>query len=214
MSLLVDRIILSTQYGSNCYLVRADEGTSEAAIVDPGGDPTPLLDELARTGTSVGGILVTHGDIDHIGGVAALAAETGAEVWIPVGEADALQRGETRGGMVVPPYEPEHTVADGDEVTIAGITFDVVGVRGHSVDHVAFHAGGNLFSGDLLFAGSVGRTDLSGGDWQALIDSIQRLLGRFGLDATVYPGHGEPTTLGRELATNPFLGELRTPAAE
>ena len=183
-------------------------------MVDPGGDPAPLLAELERLGASVGAILVTHGDIDHIAGVADLAGATGAEVWAPAGEAEALRRGETRGGMRVLPHEPEHEVGDGDRVTVAGLTFEVAGVPGHSADHVAFAVDGNLFSGDLLFAGSVGRTDLAGGDWQTLLDSIRRLLDRFGPDAVVYPGHGEPTTLGRELETNPFLGELRAAARE
>jgi glyoxylase-like metal-dependent hydrolase (beta-lactamase superfamily II) len=116
--------------------------------------------------------------------------------------------------MRVAAHDPEHEVADGDTVTIAAIGFEVVGIPGHSLDHVAFCAGPLLFSGDLLFAGSVGRTDLMDGDWQTLLDSVRRLLERFGLDATVFPGHGEPTTLGRELETNPFLGELRAALGE
>ena len=98
---------------------------------------------------------------------------------------------------------------DGEVVELAGIGFEVVGVPGHSSDHLAFCAQGSVFSGDLLFAGSVGRTDLPGGDFETLLESVARLLARCGPDATVYPGHGEPTTLGREVATNPFLGSLR-----
>jgi hydroxyacylglutathione hydrolase len=214
MPIVVDRITLSLQYGSNCYLIRAAEGAREVAVVDPGGDPTPLVAELQRLGSSVAGILVTHSDIDHIAGVADLAAVTGAEVWAPAGEAEALRSGETRGNMRVRPHVPEHEVADGDRVTVAGLTFEVVGVPGHSADHVAFAVDGNVFSGDLLFAGSVGRTDLEGGDWQTLLESVQRLLSRFVPDAVVYPGHGGPTTLGQELQANPFLGELRAATQE
>ena len=112
------------------------------------------------------------------------------------------------------PHEPEHPVAEGDRVAAAGLTFEVTAVPGHSSDHVAFAVDGRVFSGDLLFAGSVGRTDLAGGDWGLLLDSIARLLERYGPDAVVYPGHGEPTTLGRELERNPFLGELRAAARE
>jgi glyoxylase-like metal-dependent hydrolase (beta-lactamase superfamily II) len=155
------------------------------------------------------GILVTHSDIDHIAGVAALADGAGIEVWAPVGEADALRAGQTRGGMHVPPHDPAHTVSGGDEVTVAGITFEVVDVPGHSSGHIAFHHDGELFSGDLLFAGSVGRVDLEGGDWETLLASVRSLLDRFPPETVVYPGHGPATTLGRELQTNPFLAELR-----
>jgi hydroxyacylglutathione hydrolase len=209
VTVLVDRVLLDPQFGSNCYLVRAAESAAEAAVIDPGGDPTPLLAELERLGAGTGGILVTHTDIDHIEGVAELAEKTGAEVWAPAGEADALRRGETRSGRVVRAHPPEHEVGGGDSISVAGIAFEVVAVPGHSIDHVAFCVDGQLFSGDLLFAGSVGRTDFPGGDWATLVDSIRRLIDRFGPDATVYPGHGERTTLGRELETNPFLGELR-----
>ncbi|HEX4519968.1 MAG TPA: MBL fold metallo-hydrolase [Gaiellaceae bacterium] len=209
MPLSVTRVVLSSQYRSNCYLVRASHEASAGAVVDPGGDPALLLAEVDRLGASVAGILITHSDVDHIEGVAALVAATGAEVWAPAGEVDALRSGLTRGGTRVPPYEPEHEVRDGEIVSLAGLDFEVAGIPGHSVDHVAFCVDGSLFSGDLLFAGSVGRVDFPGGDWDALVASVRRLVERYGPDAIVYSGHGEPTTLGHELATNPFLGELR-----
>ena len=111
--------------------------------------------------------------------------------------------------MRIAPHDPAHTVSGGDEVTVAGITFDVVDVPGHSAGHVAFHHDGELFSGDLLFADSVGRVDLEGGDWETLLASVRSLLDRFPLETVVYPGHGPATTLGRELQGNPFLRELR-----
>jgi glyoxylase-like metal-dependent hydrolase (beta-lactamase superfamily II) len=209
MAISVDRVVLQPQYGSNCYVVRAAPDATEAAVVDPGGDPAPLLLLLDGLGASVAGILVTHTDVDHVAGVADLAETAGAAVWAPAGEADALRGGVTRTGTPVQPHDPEHPVAGGDTARVAGIDFEVVGVPGHSVDHIAFYADGRLFSGDLLFAGSVGRVDFPGGDWAKLLDSIERLLERFGPDAEVYPGHGEPTTLGRELETNPFLADLR-----
>ena len=213
MPLVVDRFTLGA-FQSNCYAIRAERGAAEAAVVDPGDDPTPVRLELARMGTRAGGILVTHTDVDHIAGVAALAEGTGAEVWAPAAEVDALRTGETRGAFSVQPHDPAHTVAGGDEITVAGITFEVVDVPGHSAGHVAFHAEGALFSGDVLFAGSVGRYDLPGGDWETLLESIRTLLDRFAPDTTVYPGHGPATTLGRELAANPFLHELRAAAQE
>jgi hydroxyacylglutathione hydrolase len=190
-------------------VVRAEGGAAEAAVIDPGDDPSALRLDLARMGARTAGILVTHSDVDHIKGVAALADGTGAEVWAPVGEVEALRRGLTRGGLAVPPHEPAHTVSGGDEITVAGIAFDVIDVPGHSSGHVAFHHEGELFSGDLLFAGSVGRVDLEGGDWETLLSSVRELLERLPPDTIVYPGHGQPTTLGRELQTNPFLHELR-----
>jgi len=203
--MVVDRFILDQLFAANCWVVRLDED-APAAVVDPGGDPAELL----ASGVAVGGILVTHADIDHIGGVALLAEATGAEVWMPAGEADALRAGRTRGGLEVPAYEPEHEVTGGDEIEVAGITFEVADVPGHSSGHIAFSADGKLFSGDLLFESSVGRVDLEGGDWETLLDSVRRLVERYGPDTAVYPGHGEPTTLGREVANNPFLGALRT----
>ena len=160
-------------------------------------------------GARTGGILVTHTDVDHVGGVAALADGTGAEVWAPAGEVEALRSGETRGGYRVAAHDPAHTVTGGDEIQIGGLTFEVVDVPGHSAGHVAFHCDGELFSGDVLFTGSVGRYDLPGGDWDTLLDSIRALFDRFPPETVVWPGHGAPTTLGRELASNPFLADLR-----
>ena len=208
MPLAVDSYVMG-QFQSNCYVVRSERGAPEAAIVDPGDDPTELRLELATMGTTPGGILVTHTDVDHIGGVAALAEGTGAEVWAPAGEVEDLRSGSPRGGFPVAPHDPAHMVTGGDEISVAGITFDVIDVPGHSRGHVAFHSGGELFAGDLLFAGSVGRYDLPGGDWETLLASLRSLFERFPPETIVYPGHGPATTLGRERQSNPFLAELR-----
>ncbi|MDX6452560.1 MAG: hydroxyacylglutathione hydrolase [Gaiellaceae bacterium] len=208
MPLAVDSYVMGPAQ-SNCYVVRAERGAAEAAIVDPGDDPTALRLELARMGTTTGGILVTHTDVDHIGGVAALADAAGAEVWAPADEAEDLRSGTSRGGFPVAPHDPAHTVSGGDEITVAGIVFDVLAVPGHSRGHVAFHHEGELFAGDLLFAGSVGRSDFEGGDWETLLESLRSLFARFPAETIVYPGHGPATMLGHELQTNPFLRELR-----
>ena len=208
MPLVVDPFVLGP-FRSNCYVVRSGRGAPEAAVIDPGDDPTELRLELARMGTRTGGILVTHSDVDHIGGVAALAEGAGVDVWAPAGEVEALRDGQTRGGMRVTPHDPAHTVTGGDEISLAGITFEVLDVPGHSAGHVAFLADGRLFSGDLLFAGSVGRVDLAGGDWETLLASVRSLLDQLPADTVIYPGHGPATTLGRELQSNPFLAELR-----
>ncbi|HST16707.1 MAG TPA: MBL fold metallo-hydrolase [Gaiellaceae bacterium] len=208
MSIVVDTFVMGP-YRSNCYVLRSERGAEEAVVVDPGDDPTPVRLELARMGARAAGVLVTHTDVDHIAGVAALAEGTGSEVWAPVGEVEALRTGETRGGLRVGAHDPAHTVTGGDEITVGGITFEVLDVPGHSIGHVAFLVDDQLFSGDLLFEGSVGRVDLEGGDWDTLLDSVRSLLDRLSPDTVLYPGHGPTTTLGRELQTNPFLRELR-----
>ena len=208
MPIVVDTFVLGP-YRSNCYVVRSERGAPEAVVIDPGDDPTPLRLELAGMGARTGGILVTHTDVDHIAGVAELAEGTGAEVWAPAGEVEALQKGETRGGMRVGAHDPAHTVRGGDEIAVAGVTFEVIDIPGHSAGHVAFLVDDQLFSGDLLFAGSVGRVDLEGGDWDTLLASVNALLDRLPAETLLYPGHGPTTTLGRELQTNPFLSELR-----
>jgi hydroxyacylglutathione hydrolase len=208
MPLTVDQYPLGP-FQANCYVVRASASAAEAVLVDPGAQAAELRLELARLGTRCGAILVTHCDVDHIGAVAELASGTGAEVWCPAGEADVLRDPKLGRGGGVPPYEPEHLVDDGDTVEACGVSFEVVGVPGHSAGHVAYYADGVLFSGDVLFASSVGRTDLPGGDWDTLLASVRTLLDRFPADTVVYSGHGQPTTLGRERDTNPFLGELR-----
>ncbi len=213
MPLAVSRYPLGP-FQANCYVVRADAGAADAAVVDPGAQAADLRLELARVGARCAGILVTHTDLDHIGAVAELAEGTGAEVWCPEGEAEILRDPTLlarAGGM--PAYEPQHLVGDGDTVTVAGIAFEVLDVPGHSSGHVAYHADGCLFSGDVLFRGSVGRTDLPGGDWDTLVESIRTLFDRLPPETVVYSGHGPETTLGAERATNPFLAELRAGSA-
>jgi hydroxyacylglutathione hydrolase len=209
MPLAVDRYELGP-IGTNCYVVRRERGAGECVVVDPSGDAAQLRLELARMGARCAAILVTHGHWDHLLGVADLAEGTGAPVSMPAGERDALaEPSHSPSPVPVRPHEPETLVRDGDTVSCAGIDFEVVGVPGHTVDHVAYYADGCLFSGDVLFAGSVGRTDLPGGDWETLLASIRTLIDRYPPDTVVYSGHGPETTLGVELARNPFLAELR-----
>jgi hydroxyacylglutathione hydrolase len=210
MPLVVDRYALGPLQ-TNCYVVRAERGAAEAVVVDPGGDATTLRLELARTGAACAGILITHGHFDHLGGVADLAEGTGVDVWMPEGERELLERFPEFAplGAAGRAYVPDHLVSGGETIELAGIAFDCVAVPGHSPAHVAYHAEGELFSGDLLFAGSVGRVDLPGADWETLLDSVRTLLERFPPETVVRPGHGPETTLGEELARNPFLAELR-----
>jgi hydroxyacylglutathione hydrolase len=211
MTLAVDRYELGP-LATNCYLVRAARDVHAAVVVDPGDDAAALRLELARTGAACTAILVTHTHFDHIGAVADLAEGLDVPVYAPAGEVDILARADEiyrPYGVRIRPWPTALPVAAGDRLDVAGIGWETVAAPGHTVDHVAYAAGGALFSGDVLFAGGVGRVDLPGGDWDRLIASIEALVERFPPETPVYPGHGPPTTLGAELERNPFLAGLR-----
>ena len=212
MSLDVTQLELGP-FPVNCYVVR-HAGADEAVVVDPGwpGEEERILGALDGAGCA--GILITHGDIDHVGAVAAVAQATGAPVHIAATSRDRLERISDYARAYIdfplPSYTPD-VLLNGDEaLELAGIGFQTMRVPGHTSDHLAFAAEGCLFSGDLLFAGSVGRTDRPGDDWESLLASVGMLVERFPPETVVYPGHGPATTLGAELAANPFLAELRT----
>ena len=196
---------------TNCYVVRTSDEASEAVVIDPGGDAAELGRELVRLGVTCVGILITHGHWDHLGGVADLADASGAPVYMAAEERIALERINDFAPVELSlrPYTPD-VLLEGDEtLDLAGISFQTLRVPGHSPAHLAYYADGCLFSGDVLFAGSVGRTDLPFGDWDTLVASIRLLADRFPPETVVYSGHGPETTLGDELARNPFLAELR-----
>jgi hydroxyacylglutathione hydrolase len=209
-TLRVDQLSLGP-IGTNCYVVRASASAPEAIVVDPSGDATELRLRLARLGTSCAAILVTHGHWDHLVGVADLAEGAGAPVYMAEGERTLLEspRDFAPPSIALRPYTPDVLLAGGESLDVAGIDLDVLLVPGHSPAHLAYHADGCLLSGDVLFAGSVGRTDFPGSDWETLLSSIRSLMDAFPADTIVYPGHGPVTTLGEELARNPFLAELR-----
>ena len=197
----------------NCFLVRS-QGADRAIMVDPGEEAPRLLQAIEEAGVTLDAILLTHTHFDHVGAVAPVARATGAPVYCPQLEVPVLQ--DVMAFVPWPgfgPYEswdPEHTVAGGETLELAGLTLDVVFTPGHSPGHVTYAVRdeGALFSGDVLFQNSVGRIDLPGGDGPTLMRSIATLLDRFDDETVVHPGHMGVTTLGRERATNPFLTQL------
>jgi glyoxylase-like metal-dependent hydrolase (beta-lactamase superfamily II) len=210
MAIVVDRYGLG-MLETNCYVVRSSRDATEAAVIDPGGNVPELRLELARSGAFCAAILITHGHYDHVGGVADLAEGTGAPVYMAEGERDLLERYPEFAprGATGRAYLPDHLLGGRETIEAAGISFECIAIPGHSPAHLAYHADGCLFSGDLLFAGSVGRVDLPGADWATLLASIRKLTDGYPPETIVYPGHGPATTLGAELARNPFLAELR-----
>jgi glyoxylase-like metal-dependent hydrolase (beta-lactamase superfamily II) len=210
MSLAIDQLSLG-QIGTNCYLVRADPDATEAVVIDPGAEPGEIEQALASHGATCAAILLTHSHYDHFGALAELAESTGAPVWLPEGELDVFRRPETFfPGITMRPYAGEAILLSGGEtVDVAGISFQVRHVPGHSPGHLSYYADGALFSGDVLFSGSVGRVDLPFGDWETLLASIRSLADAYPPETIVLSGHGPATTLGDELERNPFLAELR-----
>ena len=215
MALRVEQLSLGP-IGTNSYVVRTGEGAPEAVVIDPSGAAADLRLRLARLGTRCAAILVTHGHWDHLVGVAELAEGADVPVYMAEGERELLESPARFAPSTISlrSYSPDVLLVGGESIEVAGIEFDVRSVPGHSPAHLAYHADGCLFSGDVLFAGSVGRTDLPGADWDTLLASIRSLVDAFPSETVVYPGHGPSTTLGDELARNPFLAELRTELAE
>lgn len=198
----------------NCHIVRVKDSDT-AVIVDPGEEAERLLEALqALEVKTLEAILITHTHFDHVGAVAPIARATGAPVYCPELEtqvlANIMDYVPWPGFGPFESYEADHTVAGGERITLAGLEFDVIFTPGHSPGHVtyALPAHEAMFSGDVLFQGSVGRVDLPGGDWPTLRASIETLLESLPAETTVYPGHMSLTTLARERATNPFLSEL------
>ena len=212
MSLAVEMLTVGP-LAENCLLLRR-EGSDRILVVDPGEEAERILAAIAASGAEVEAILLTHCHFDHIGAVAPVAAATGAPVYCPAIEvpilADIMSFVPWEGFGPYESYAADETVGGGETLELAGLELDVIFTPGHSPGHVTYSVRGEdaLFSGDVLFQGSVGRVDLPGGDWPTLLASIESLIDEFPAQTTVYPGHMGTTTLGAERASNPFLAEL------
>ncbi|MGM0453194.1 MAG: MBL fold metallo-hydrolase [Thermodesulfobacteriota bacterium] len=193
---------------ANCYILGCDR-TKEAAVIDPGDEPDRVLMALAEEKLTVKYILNTHGHFDHVGGNNRMKKATGAELIIHADDApmlDSLNTAASAFGLSAensPP--PDRTVDEGDALTFGDITLKVIHTPGHSPGGISFHSDGMVFVGDALFAGSIGRTDFPGGDFNTLIASIKNKLFALGDDTKVYTGHGPTTTIAQEKQGNPFL---------
>lgn len=196
------------QFVENCYLV-IDEAANACAVIDPGEQAGLILHKLRASGATPVGIWVTHAHIDHVLGVPELAAETGAPVSLHPDDRelyDAVPDQASWFGLTAEPLPPpDRELAAGERLTVGGLEFTVRHAPGHSPGHVVFAGHGAVFGGDVLFQGSIGRTDLPGGDFDTLIGSIERELLVLPDSTIVYPGHGPATTIGAERRTNPFL---------
>ena len=207
------RMFTVGQVAENTYIFRRD-GSDRALIVDPGDEAPKLLGAIEELGVTLEGILLTHTHFDHVGAVAPVAKATGAEVWVPKIErpvlADIMSFVPWPGFGPFESYDAEHDLEGGETLQLAGFDIEVLFTPGHSPGHVTFSIPDEavVFSGDVLFQGSVGRVDLPGGDGPTLMRSIRSLVEALPEETTVYPGHMGVTTLGAERATNPFLAEL------
>ncbi len=184
-------------YQTNCYILTAP-GSRHCLVIDPGFTPEVVLDHLAEQGLTLEAILLTHCHFDHVGGVRDLAAATDCRVYLH--EADLSLPPQLTAG----PLYYTHTYAGGDTLELAGLKVKVLHTPGHTPGCVCLICDNCLFSGDTLFAGSCGRTDLPGGDWSAIRASLQRLAALEG-SYFVCPGHGESTTLAAEKQYNPYM---------
>ena len=184
-------------YQTNCYILH-QEASSSCVVIDPGYTPEVILDFLAGKGLTLEAILLTHGHFDHVGAVRDLAAETGCRVWLNPDDLSMPPK------LTAGPLYYTDTYSEGDTISPAGISFQVLSTPGHTPGSVCLIAEDFLFSGDTLFAGSCGRTDLPGGSTRAIRESLRRLAA-IPQDYSVHPGHGESTTLAWEKQYNPYM---------
>lgn len=213
MATLAIRTFTSAGWGQNAYLAQAT-GQEHACAVDPGGAAPEMVDAIAHEGIILDAILLTHAHVDHIEGVAALARATGAPVYLHPAERGwydhSAEQARFFGVELETPPPPDHDLRGGDVLELGGTTLQVRDVPGHAPGHVILYdaAAGVAFVGDVVFQGSIGRTDLPGGSYRQLMDNIRSQVLSLPDETVLYPGHGPPTTVGRERVGNPFLAPM------
>lgn len=206
-------IVPVTPFQQNCSII-VDDATGKAAVVDPGGDLDHVMDALAQTGATLEKILLTHGHLDHCSGAATLRERAGVPIEGPQQEdrfwiAQLPQAAARHGFPPAEVFEPDRWLEDGDTVTVGSLVLDVRHCPGHTPGHVVFYSAPQklAFVGDVLFAGSIGRSDFPRGDHATLVNSITQKLWPLGNEVTFVPGHGPASTFGEERASNPFVAD-------
>ena len=204
--MIIERLVVGP-IQANCYLV-GDPESREGLVIDPGGDAQTIIDRIAKLGWRIGVIVLTHGHFDHTAAAGAVKAATGARLAmhrddLPLLNDDWLPR--MAGFQVEPLPEPELSLRGWEDISVGGLKFNVLNVPGHTPGGIALYGQDVVFTGDTLFAGGIGRTDLPGGDYETLIESLNQRLLALDDDIKVYPGHGPDTDIGTERRGNPFL---------
>jgi hydroxyacylglutathione hydrolase len=204
---LVEQLVVG-ELSTNCYLVICEE-TRRAAVIDPGGEASRVLDAVDRAGVTVEYVITTHAHLDHILACSEVSAATGAQIVIHSDEVPLLESDPTGMadwyGIALPVCEPSLTVREGDEIAVGNITFRVLHTPGHTPGHLCLATDGVVFVGDVLFFQGIGRTDLPGGSYPKLMETIRDCLLTLDDSTVVYPGHGPATTIGDERRLNPWL---------
>lgn len=202
--------VVVTEFMTNCYIV-GDDSTREAVVIDPGGEAEKILREVEKMGVTVTAVVNTHAHVDHIGALRDVKDALGVSVMLHPGELPVLKSASRMarlfGVTIDDPPEPDRLLKEGDEIAVGGMSLKVLETPGHSPGGISLVTsdGKVCFAGDSLFAGSIGRTDLPGGDYNTLIQSIKSKLIPLGDDVKVFTGHGPATTIGTERRYNPFL---------
>lgn len=191
-------------YGANCYIIM-DENINEALVLDPGGDVDDILKGIEELGAKIKYIFLTHGHVDHTSGVELLKNLVKADVAINERDSELINRGAYLYGPLLEGKEPEFYLNHGDKYTVGNIEIECIETPGHTPGGMSFIIEDSVFTGDTLFYGSIGRTDLEGGNQDTILKSIKNELLTLSDDTIVYPGHGRQTTIGNEKSINPFI---------